>query len=268
MVKTINLKSRIFDVLFFIRIVFDYPKLLVARWVNSKKYINNSEPLVSVIIPTYDRAELFLRRTLPSILCQTYKNFEIVVVGDCCENENLHALTEAAKHKGFRFINLPERGKYPADVKNKWFVAGSVPINRAFDEARGDWFVYMDDDCVITPDHIKTLVEHGINSGVEFVSASYNVLDSDGNILQRITPFNEENIGGHETWAYRSYLKLFKYSTISYKKSWDCPTDIDRAIRMRNTGVRMSHIDKVVSLAVPLPGADVVGLKQHQSLGK
>jgi hypothetical protein len=268
MVKTINLKSRIFDVLFFLRIVFDYPKLLVARWVNSKKYINNSEPLVSVVIPTYDRAELFLRRTLPSILCQTYKNIEIVVVGDCCENENLHTLTEAAMYKGFRFINLSERGKYPVDVKIRWFVAGSVPLNRALDEARGDWFVYMDDDDVITPDHIKTLVEHGINSGVEFVSASYNELDSEGNITRRITPFNvEEKIGGHGTWGYRSYLKLFKYSTISYKKSWDCPTDLDRAFRMRITGVRMSHIDKVVTLLVPRPGSDVVGLKQHQ-LGK
>lgn len=268
MIKTFDLKSRIYDVLFFLRVVFDLPRLFVARWINYKKYINNSEPLVSVIIPTYDRAELFLERTLPSILCQTYKNIEIVVVGDCCKDENLHALTEAAKSKNFRFINLPERGKYPTDVKTRWFVAGTVPTNRALDEVKGDWFVYMDDDDVLMPDHIKTLLEHGINSGAELVSASYNVLDADGNVLKKVTPFNaKEQIGGHATWINRKYLRFFKYSTKSYKKSWNCPTDIDRALRMRNAGVRMAHIDKVVALLVPRPGSNAVGLKQHL-LGK
>jgi glycosyltransferase involved in cell wall biosynthesis len=268
MIKKINLKSRIYDVLFLLRIVLDCPRLFFARVVNRKIYINNFEPFVSLIIPTYNRSELFVARTLPSILSQTYKHFELVVVGDCCDNKNAHILNESARINGFRFINLPERGKYPEDTKLKWFVAGTVPINKALDEAKGEWILYMDDDDVLTPDHIKILVEHGVNSDAEFVSASYNVLDSNYNVVQRLTPFNViELVGGHATWMYRKYLKLFKYSTTSYKKSWNCPADIDRVLRMRNAGVKMSHIDEVVTLLVPRPDSNCVGLMQHL-LGK
>jgi glycosyltransferase involved in cell wall biosynthesis len=40
------------------------------------------EPLVSVVIPTYDRGELLAIRAIPWALGQTYPNIEIVIVGD------------------------------------------------------------------------------------------------------------------------------------------------------------------------------------------
>ncbi len=42
----------------------------------------NADPLVSVVIPTYDNHELLRERAIPSVLAQTHQNVEIVVVGD------------------------------------------------------------------------------------------------------------------------------------------------------------------------------------------
>lgn len=42
-------------------------------------------PLVSIIIPTYNRAEL-LKRAIESALAQTYKNIQIIVVDDASED--------------------------------------------------------------------------------------------------------------------------------------------------------------------------------------
>src|SRR4051794_20404286 len=42
---------------------------------------DEGDPLVSVVIPTYDRPQLLCERSISSVLAQTYRNFEIVVVG-------------------------------------------------------------------------------------------------------------------------------------------------------------------------------------------
>ena len=44
------------------------------------------EPLVSIIVPTYNRHELLLNRCLPSIFRQTYPKIEIIVVSDGPDN--------------------------------------------------------------------------------------------------------------------------------------------------------------------------------------
>ena len=49
------------------------------------------EPLVSVCIPTFNGAE-FIRQTLDSILCQTYKNLEIIIRDDCSADNTVEIL--------------------------------------------------------------------------------------------------------------------------------------------------------------------------------
>ena len=75
---------------------------------------------------------------------QTHTSIEVVVVGDRCD-----AATEAAVRSvddpRVRFENLAERGRYPADPQFRWMVAGSTPMNRALDLARGDWIAPLDD---------------------------------------------------------------------------------------------------------------------------
>src|SRR5580765_4046260 len=48
---------------------------------------SESEPLVSVVIPTYTGYETLRDRAIPSVLAQSYENFEIVVVGDAAPLE-------------------------------------------------------------------------------------------------------------------------------------------------------------------------------------
>ena len=55
--------------------------------------INSSEPLVSVIIPTYNRIE-YLKQAISSAVQQTYQNLEIIV-SDNCSFENPQALVES-----------------------------------------------------------------------------------------------------------------------------------------------------------------------------
>ena len=56
---------------------------LDKKIVNFK--INDTRPTVSVIIPTYNRADLIVR-ALRSVLDQTYKDFEVIIIDDASED--------------------------------------------------------------------------------------------------------------------------------------------------------------------------------------
>ena len=79
--------------------------LKYGRFQCEKLYETIEEnPLISIIIPTFDRAQLLIDRTLPSIFSQTYQNFEILIIGDCCVDETPQILNQIKSSK-VKFIN-------------------------------------------------------------------------------------------------------------------------------------------------------------------
>lgn len=117
----------------------------------------NADPLVSVVIPTYDNHELLRERAIPSVLAQTHQNVEIVVVGDAA-SEQARIAVESFGDPRITFFNLPYRGPYPADPEARWLVAGVPPYNEAVRRARGLWIAPLDDDDAFRPHHIERLL--------------------------------------------------------------------------------------------------------------
>lgn len=91
----------------------------------------NNQPLVSIIIPTYDRKD-FLKLTLESILSQTYQNFEVIVIDDGTPNDDTDLLCQ--KFDKVIYIKIPNSGG-PATPRN-------VGIRRA----KGKYIAFVDDD--------------------------------------------------------------------------------------------------------------------------
>jgi hypothetical protein len=107
-------------------------------------------PLVSVIVPTYNRPEL-LGLTLDSIERQTYAALEIIVVNDAGRD----VADVVARFPRARLVNQPaNRGPSPAR-------------NRGLAEARGEFVIFFDDDDEMFPDHIATLVNVLQRSGLD-----------------------------------------------------------------------------------------------------
>lgn len=103
-------------------------------------------PLISVIVPTYNRPFL-LQRTLASILEQSYDNIEVIIVNDAGKYPTIGDSGEIdvvgffsdGKNSGKEF-------KYFENKKNKG-LAGTR--NVAMKKATGDYFVFLDDDDVL-----------------------------------------------------------------------------------------------------------------------
>ena len=113
-------------------------KLLEKVRENSKDNKNNENPLISVRIPTYNRSKILAERVIPSILRQTYQNFEIIVVGDHC-TDNTEELIKNFNDNRIKFFNLPKRGSYPTNPIDRWRVAGTIPANKGLELCTGEF---------------------------------------------------------------------------------------------------------------------------------
>lgn len=243
-------------------------KLKFARYRNKHLYTNpEKNPLVTVYIPTYNRGELLIERAVNSVLKQTYKNFELIIIGDHC-TDNTEELLSQIDDTRLRFYNLPKRERrYPDEVENHWLAGPVVPANKALEMAQGQWIARIDDDDTWTPDHIESLLRFAQKEQYEFVSASY-MTERHGKKM--IVDVKDENprIGGTQTWLYRSYLRIFKYNINCWRKKWNRVNDIDLQVRMHQAGVHTGFLDKVVASVLPRPGEDTVGLEAYKHTEK
>lgn len=236
----------------------------------------DARPLVSVYVPTYNRAQLLVDRAIRSVLSQTYKNFEFIILGDHC-TDNTQELVSAIGDPRIRFFNLPKRGKrYPYEgeyAENHWLAGPVVPANKALDKVRGYWIARIDDSVIWTPDHLESLFMFAIKGDYEFVTG--------GVVLERFgkksylkgnlalgphfgyhKPVKEGTynpfIGGTSTIMYRSYLNFFRYNINCWRKPWNRVNDTDLIMRMFNAGVRIGFLDKNVCVMTPRPGEQSV----------
>lgn len=116
------------------------------------------EPLITIYIPTYNRADLLLSRSVRSVLEQTYSNIQLLVIGDQC-SDNTEKSMAMVKDSRVQFVNLPERGSYPDNPSWRWMVAGTKPMNFALDLAEGDFICQLDDDDEFLPERLEKLVQ-------------------------------------------------------------------------------------------------------------
>ena len=240
-------------------------KLRRARQNYENLYSNTEEnPLISLIIPTYNRSKILVERTIPSILAQTYQNFEIIVVGDHCI-DNTEELLKTINDSRVRFFDMPRRGKYPKHFATRWFVQGVPCRNKGLELSRGLWLVWISDDDILLPNHFETLLCFAQKNNYEFVSAAYTY-EKQGKVLLQDRSGENPRIGGMATWMYRSYLKFFKWNINSWRKYWNRPCDYDLKFRLQRAGVRMGFINEVVAHIPATEGTGTVGYEaQNES---
>ena len=107
--------------------------------------------IVTVVIPSYGGAD-FLERCVDSVLAQTYKDIEVVVVDDNGLDTPMQKSTAQVMKK---YAN-DDRVKYVCHEVNK---NGSAARNTGVRESIGDYIALMDDDDVFYPEKIERQVK-------------------------------------------------------------------------------------------------------------
>ena len=121
-------------------------------------------PLVSIGVPVYN-VELYIEKCLLSILNQSYKELEIVVVDDCGTDNSMQIVNEIKRsHPNGDMIRII---KHP---NNKGI---GEARNTVIDECSGDFLYFVDSDDYIEPKAIEILLAEGLRYKTDVVIASH-----------------------------------------------------------------------------------------------
>ncbi|REG87721.1 glycosyltransferase family 2 protein [Winogradskyella sediminis] len=116
-------------------------------------------PLVSIIIPTYNRAHL-ISETLDSVLAQTYQNWECIVVDDgSTDGTDQLMASYCAKDSRFHYHHRPD-DRLPG---------GNAARNYGFEVSKGEYVQWFDSDDLMVSNRINSYIEAFNKNNVDFV---------------------------------------------------------------------------------------------------
>ena len=118
------------------------------------------ENLVSIIVPVYN-AHDYVERCILSLVCQTYKNIEILVINDGSTDDSLDVLNRLSEqYKMIKIINQKNSGV-------------SSARNKGIEESNGDYLFFVDADDYIFDDCIASLLDDSLKYDADIVRCNY-----------------------------------------------------------------------------------------------
>ncbi len=127
-------------------------------------------PVISIVIPTYNHSN-YLSKALESVLAQTYKNWEAVIIDN-------HSTDDT--DKVIKKFNDP-RIRY-LKIHNYGVIAKSR--NTGILEAKGEWVAFLDSDDWWTPDKLKISMDY-TNSNIDLIYHDVEIVSSKSQLFKR-----------------------------------------------------------------------------------
>jgi len=128
-------------------------------------------PKISVIMPLYN-AEQFVYKAIESILQQSYKDFELLIIDDCSTDDSLDIVSRIRD----------SRIKIVRNEKNKGI---SFSRNRGLALANGEYIALMDDDDITVPFRFDTQVNYlDVNRDIDVVGGRYCIIDENDQLIR------------------------------------------------------------------------------------
>ncbi len=129
--------------------------------------------LVSVIIPVYN-AEKYIDKTIQSVLAQTYKDYEIVLINDCSKDNSLKKIETYAENNTCIKVYTLEQNS-----------GAAVARNYGLEMAQGRYIAFLDSDDAWSGDKLERQLEFMKEKDAAFVYCSYDMVDAEGTLIKK-----------------------------------------------------------------------------------
>lgn len=118
--------------------------------------------LVSIIMPSYN-TERYISESIKSVINQTYKNWELLIVDDCSTDSTDEIIKKFCYEKRIKYF------------KNKKNSGAAVSRNKALKEAKGKWIAFLDSDDLWFPEKLEKQIEFMKRNNYKFTYTDYNI---------------------------------------------------------------------------------------------
>jgi teichuronic acid biosynthesis glycosyltransferase TuaG len=139
------------------------------------------EDLISIITPTYNCGK-FIGETIESVLQQTYRNWEMIIVDDCSIDNTKEVVEE--------YVMKDKRIKYYLLEANS---GAAVARTKAMELASGKYIAFLDSDDLWMPDKLDRQISFMRDTGHAFTCTAYKQIDEESKSLGRVIKPKEKS---------------------------------------------------------------------------
>ncbi len=137
-----------------------------------------NETKVSVIIPVYN-SENYLHRCIDSVLNQTFKDFQLILVNDGSKDNSLKICKEYEKNDSrIIVIDTPNRGS-------------SSARNTGMEKASGNWIIHFDSDDWVDNNILQELFDRALEEDADIAACGFYEDYDHGNKISRLYPYEK-----------------------------------------------------------------------------
>ena len=194
-------------------------------------------PIISVILPIFN-GEKYLHEAIDSILCQTFDNFELIVINDGSSDGTQEIIEEYARLDSR--VVLVSR-------ENKGLVAS---LNEGIGKARGSWIARMDQDDIAHPERFEKQLEALSKTGADLCGSWVQPFGANQKYIHKHAISNDaikyELLFGcafaHPSVIVRKVL----INSLRYDPDWEKAEDYELWVRAAIAGWKMANVPEVL----------------------
>ncbi|NMC61989.1 MAG: glycosyltransferase family 2 protein [SAR324 cluster bacterium] len=212
--------------------------------------MNTDSCQISVIIPIYNNSPL-ITLTLNSIVKQSFKGFEIILVDDGSTDNSIELARKVLENTDLKFSIIQQENSGVSCARNK-----------GLENANGDYIYFLDGDDQVEPECLESLFLRMVEFEADVVVCSYDVRTSDGKVQRTFDKrfsYSYESISGpkyaelvlkHKTWACTGTIlwrKSFLDKTgVVYTQGAFNGQDVEFTLKNLSQASRVSCVDSVL----------------------
>lgn len=173
-----------------------------------------NKPSISIIVPVYNTVE-YVEECIQSILSQTYKNIELILVNDGGTDGSGDICKRYDSLSNVHYIEQENMG-------------ATAARERGVEESHGEWIMFVDSDDYLLPCAVEKMIEMAIDSDIVIGTDQYDILRNERDIIDRyqylIRAYERKITVGIAPKLYRRILfnnSTFNFSSnITYGEDW------------------------------------------------
>ncbi len=201
------------------------------------------QPTISVIMATYNESLDYLKLSIESILSQTYKDFEFIIILDNPENKEIENFIKQYQQKDNRIIFLKnEKNLWRSETRNKWI-----------EIVKWNYIAIMDADDISEKNRLEEQLKYFQNNNVDLLFSRVKLINENWKEVWKFEPKHEEvenfekYVFVKTLWMHPSLMiKSNILKEIKYEKKYNWAEDLDLWLNCIENWYKFLVVEKIL----------------------